>query len=121
MTRRSERGSAAVLATVLVGVLAVVAVLLAVVGGAVADQRRVESAADLGALAGAAAVQRGQDGCSAAARIVTRNRARLTACSVAGQVVAVRVVRGTRRVVGHRFTVSSRARAGPEGLGAEDP
>ena len=41
------------LATVLIGVLALVATLVAVVGGAVVVQRRVQSAADLGALAGA--------------------------------------------------------------------
>jgi secretion/DNA translocation related TadE-like protein len=103
-----------VLATLVVGVLAFVALLTAVVGGAVADKRRVEAAADLGALAGASAVQRGDDGCGAAAAVVTRNRSRLVGCSVAGGlVVSVRTARDTRRVLGLRLTLTSRARAGP--------
>jgi secretion/DNA translocation related TadE-like protein len=108
-----ERGSAAVLATVLVGVLAVVATLVAVVGGAVVDQRRVESAADLGALAGAVAAQRGEDGCTAAGSMVAENRARVTACTSTAGIVTVQAARGTRPVLGLRFTVTSRARAGP--------
>jgi secretion/DNA translocation related TadE-like protein len=110
---QAEDGSASVLATLVVGVLAFVALLTAVVGGAVADKRRVEAAADLGALAGASAVQRGDDGCGAAAAIVARNRSRLVGCSVAGLVVSVRAARDTSRVLGLRLTLSSRARAGP--------
>lgn len=110
-----QRGSTAVLATVLVGVLMTVAMLVAVVGGAVADQRRVESAADLGALAGASAAQRGADGCAVAGSMVARNRARLAACSATGSVVTVRAARETRPVLGLRFTVTARARAGPAG------
>jgi secretion/DNA translocation related TadE-like protein len=112
---RSELGSAAVLGTVLVGALATVAVLVAALGGAVADQRRVESAADLGALAGASAAQRGDDPCAAAGSTVARNRARLTACRVAGEVVTLRAARSSRPVLGLRFTLTSTARAGPAG------
>jgi secretion/DNA translocation related TadE-like protein len=102
-----------VLAVVLVGVLAVAALLVALVGGAVTDQRRVESAADLGALAGASAAQRGRDGCAAAVAMVARNEARLTSCSATGGTVTVRAARGTRLLLGLRFTLTSRARAGP--------
>jgi secretion/DNA translocation related TadE-like protein len=108
-----QRGTTTVLATVLVGVLAVLAVLVALVGEAVTDQRRVESAADLAALAGAAAAQRGQDGCAAARVMVARNRARLAACSVLGSTVTLQAARRTRPVLGLRFTLTSRARAGP--------
>jgi secretion/DNA translocation related TadE-like protein len=108
-----QQGTATVLATALVGVLAVVATLVAVVGGAVTDQRRVESAADLGALAGASAAQRGEDGCAAADAMVSRNQARLTGCSSLGGTVTVHAARGTRPLLGLRFTVTSRARAGP--------
>lgn len=101
------------LATVLVGALAMVTLMVAVVGGAVADQRRVESAADLGALAGASAAQRGQDGCAAARSVVARNRSRLVACAVAGDVVTVRAARATRPLLGLRFTLTSTARGGP--------
>lgn len=109
------RGSAAVLATVLIGLLATVSVLVAVVGGAITDQRRVESAVDLGALAGASAAQRGEDGCTAAGAMVGQNRARVIACSETAGIVTVRAARGTRPVLGLRFTVTSRARAGPAG------
>jgi secretion/DNA translocation related TadE-like protein len=113
----SQRGSATVLGTVLVGVLATVTVLVVVVGAAVVDQRRVQAAADLGALAGAAAVQRGEDGCPAVAALVRRNGARLTACVVQGQEVLVRTSRRTALLLGHRFTVTSAARAGPQRAG----
>jgi secretion/DNA translocation related TadE-like protein len=115
---RRQDGSASVLATVVVGVLAFAALLTAVVGGAVADKRRVEVAADLGALAGASAVQRGDDGCGAAAAIVARNRSRLAGCSIEGLVVSVRTSRDTRRVLGLHLTVTSRARAGPADAGS---
>jgi len=111
--RAGQRGTSTVLATVLVGVLAVVATLVAWVGGAVTDQRRVESAADLGALAGASAARRGEDGCTAAGAMVARNRARMVWCSGTGSTVTVQAARGTRPVLGLRFTVTSRARAGP--------
>ncbi|HYO39040.1 MAG TPA: Rv3654c family TadE-like protein [Nocardioidaceae bacterium] len=115
--RRGQRGSAAVLATVLLGVLACSAVLVAAFGGAVVAQRRVEAAADLGALAGASAALRGEPGCTAAASIASANDARVLACTVSGEIVELRVVRETRRVLGLRFTVTSRARAGPVGGG----
>lgn len=117
MRQADERGSAAVLGTVLVGVLVVVAVLVAVLGGAVADQRRVASAADLGALSGAAALQQGSDACAAARSLVRRNGARLTRCATAGAVVTVRAARSTQPVLGRRFVVTSTARAGPVGAG----
>jgi secretion/DNA translocation related TadE-like protein len=106
-----------VLATVLIGVLATAAVLVAAFGGAVVDQRRVEAAADLGALAGATAVQRGEPGCAAAASVASANGARVLACVVNREIVEVQVARDTRRVLGLGFTVTSRARAGPATAG----
>ena len=119
--RRTERGSAAVLAVVILGVLTTVGVLLSVVGGAVVAQRRVESAADLGALAGASAAQRGDDACAAARSVAAANQARVTACSVGGATgdeVTVRTERRTQGLLGLSFRVSSRARAGPATLTA---
>jgi secretion/DNA translocation related TadE-like protein len=113
----SQTGSAAVTGTVMVAVLAVVAVFVAAVGGAVADQRRVEAAADLGALAAAAAVQMGRPACAAAGTVVRRNGARLGSCVGSGEVVTVRALRDTRPLLGRTFQVSSTARAGPVGLG----
>ena len=109
-----ERGSASVLAVVLVGALSVAAVLVAAVGAVVADQRRVASAADLAALAGAAAVQSGRDGCASAGAVAHRNAARLASCVVTGQVVLVRThAADTAPLLGRRLTVRSAARAGP--------
>ena len=108
-----ERGSASVLVTVLFGVLVTVTAMVAVVGGAVTDQRRLEAAADLGALAGASAAQRGADACAAAGSVTADNGARVTACSIVGDVVTVRAVRVTQRMIGLRFTLTATARAGP--------
>ena len=102
------------LATVLIAVLAAVTALVAVVGGAVIDQRRVEAAADLGALAGASAARRGEAACAAAGTVVHRNGARVTSCAVAGDIVTLRAARDTHPLLGRRFTVTSRARAGPD-------
>jgi secretion/DNA translocation related TadE-like protein len=114
MSRRAaERGSATVLGVGVVGVLAAVMVLVAVLAGAVADQRRVESAADLGALAGAAAVQQGRPACASARDVVSRNGATLTSCTVAGEAVEVSARRRTQPLLGHRFEAASTARAGP--------
>ena len=119
-----ERGSASVLAVVLVGALSVAAVLVAAVGAVVADQRRVASAADLAARAGAAAGAGGGAGGAGGgggaprhpaprAAVGRRNAARLTSCVVTGQVVTVRTARQTRPLLGRRLTVRSAARAGP--------
>lgn len=113
---RRERGSASVLATVLAGALLAATALLSAVGAGIADQRRAAAAADLSALAGASAVQRGEPGCAAARSVAARNHARVTSCSVVGEVVTVRTARPARRVLGVTFTVRSRARAGPSDL-----
>ena len=111
-----ERGSAAVIATVLMGALAMVSVFVAALGGVIADQRRVASAADLAALAAAGALQRGADPCAAADSIANRNGGHLGGCRVFGQVVAVEVMREARVVLGSKVRVSAEARAGPVGL-----
>jgi secretion/DNA translocation related TadE-like protein len=108
-----DRGSATVLGVGVVGLLATLMTLVAVLAGAVADQRRVESAADLGALAGATAVQQGRPACASARDVVDRNGASLTSCVVAGEVVEVTARRRTQPLLGRRFDASSTARAGP--------
>jgi hypothetical protein len=67
----------------------------------------------LGALAGAVAAQHGEDGCAAAGSMVVENSARVTSCTDADGVVSLQAARATRPVLGLRFTVTSRARAGP--------
>lgn len=113
LRRSSQRGSATVLALPLLGALTVTAVLLAFVGGALGTRRRVAAAADLAALAGAAAIQHGEDGCSAASSITARNGAVLDSCVVQGTHVLVRAHAETAPLLGRTLTVSARARAGP--------
>ena len=109
---RAESGSASVLAVVVVAVLTAAAVLVSAFGGVVADQRRVESAADLAALAAAGALQVGGDPCQAAGSSTARNGARLAECLVTGEEVTVRVTR-SRVVLGHSLELTGRARGGP--------
>jgi secretion/DNA translocation related TadE-like protein len=73
-------GSATVWAlAIAVAVLALTWAALLVVG-AIAARHRVESAADLAALAGAAALRDGGDGCGAATAIAVANGAAMTSC-----------------------------------------
>lgn len=113
MSRCGERGAAAVLVLPLVGLLTVLALLAAVVAGALVSVRRAQAAADLAALAGAVASGSGEDACGAAARVADRNRARLTSCLRAGLEVAVVVAVETPMPAGRSLQVTARARAGP--------
>lgn len=115
MTRRErdERGSGTALAMVAVLLLATCGLAGTVLGAVASVQRRVESAADLAALAGAAAVQRADDGCAAAARVARSNEARVLGCAVVGDEVEVRLARTLRLPVLHGVTLRARARAGP--------
>jgi secretion/DNA translocation related TadE-like protein len=88
-------------------------VLLAFVGGALTTRRRVATAADLAALAGAADLQDGGDGCSLAATIAARNGALVESCEVDGVRLLVTTTASTESFLGRRLTVSARARAGP--------
>jgi secretion/DNA translocation related TadE-like protein len=113
-----ERGLAAPVVVVLTGLLLVVSLLGASLGRLLVDQRRAASAADLAALAGATAVQRGLDGCGAAREAAARNQAELVACSVTGEQVVVRAaVRSSvpGGLLGRSRTVAveADARAGP--------
>jgi secretion/DNA translocation related TadE-like protein len=99
----------------MIGVLAPVSVVIAALGGAVVDQRRVASAADLSALAAASALQSGADACAAASAVARRNGARLDGCRRSGEVVRVKLVRAASPVLGMAVQVSAQARAGPVG------
>lgn len=113
MTCRDERGAATVFAVSLVAVLVLVALGCGVAVGAVAAQRRAQAAADLGALAGAQALQRGDDACAAAARTSGRNGAQLRGCTIEGFDVLVRVEAVAVPGLGDGLTLPARARAGP--------
>ncbi|HZJ05497.1 MAG TPA: Rv3654c family TadE-like protein [Nocardioidaceae bacterium] len=117
MTRRrrhlDERASAAVLGTVVIGLL----VTLTLVGGTIAallvGQRRAASGADLAALAGASALQQGRSGCAEASTLAEANRVRVVRCAVSGDVVTVDVSTEVASALGSAWTLRARARAGP--------
>jgi secretion/DNA translocation related TadE-like protein len=110
--RHDERGLATVAA---IGLLAVLVLVAAVcVGGTalVLAHRRAQVAADLAALAGASALQRGADPCAAAGTIAERQDARLARCVVDGADVVVET--GVRVVAAlGGAELPARARAGP--------
>jgi secretion/DNA translocation related TadE-like protein len=102
-----------VLVIAMAGVLLLLGAALAVVTAVVAAHRSAQGAADLAALAGARAQSLGQDGCAAAAAVAVDNRARLTACTTAGRVVAVEVEVTGPHWLGQRADLAARSRAGP--------
>lgn len=107
-----DRGSGTVLVLALVAVALVVAAMLGLLGSAQLGRGRAQTAADLGALAGASRLLAGGspgDPCPVAAEVVRRNGARLTSCTDEGAgVVTVRVV-----VRGAAGSATASARAGP--------
>jgi secretion/DNA translocation related TadE-like protein len=120
MRRRDQRGLAAPLVVTLTGLLMVLTLLGGGLGRLLVDQRRVSSAADLAALAGAAALQRGGSPCAAAQRTGQRNGAEIVSCTVTGEHVVVRAAAespGLSGVLGFtgRWSVEADARAGPVG------
>jgi secretion/DNA translocation related TadE-like protein len=104
-----------VLVAVFVVLLCAAALVLSVIGGLLVHQRRLESAADLAALAGAAAVQRGEDGCAAAGRVARRNGSRLAGCLIVQDRVEVTTAGRARLPFGAQARQQARARAGPAG------
>jgi len=96
----------------MMGLLVTVTVATSGVVGIVAAHRRAQSAADLAALAGAAALQGGGDPCQQAGTIAKRNGASLRRCLIDGWDVAVRVT-ATVRLPGDWMELDARGRAGP--------
>jgi secretion/DNA translocation related TadE-like protein len=115
--RADERGAGSVLALPLLGVVAVTALLLAHLAGALVAARRAAAAADLAALAGAEAWRRGADACGAAALVAARNHAALETCRVAVDDVLLTVRVDVPGVVGRAVRVTAQARAGPSSPG----
>lgn len=110
-TRGDQRGFATLASVALIGVL-LTATLAAVVGVTLfVDHRRLESAADLAALAGAAGIGAG-DACVQAGQTAAANGAELEACELLGRDVRVTVAL-TRTYAGMRATLRAQARAGP--------
>lgn len=122
-----ERGSASVLALVMVSVLVTVALVAGALGGLLAGQRRAAAAADLAALAGAEAAGPGGGAglgggaCEQADAIAAANQARLTSCAIDGPEVTVSVDVGVRLLAGVEVAVRGEARAGPSASGGPGP
>ena len=113
---RDERGSATAWTIPFVGVLALLTVLMAGVGGALVTVRRVQAAADLAALAGATAHAGGRPACAEVARVADRNGGQLESCAVLqGGDVRVVVSASFAGPWPQPLTVRGRARAGPAG------
>lgn len=110
-SRRSDSGGATVLVVAMAGVLMFVTLGLATAGGLVTAQRRAQSAADLTALAAAAAMD--LDACAEALRVAAANAAALDSCAVDGADVLVTVSVAGPTMPGRDLRVSAEARAGP--------
>jgi secretion/DNA translocation related TadE-like protein len=119
--RRSRRvdlddGSATVYAAFALVALTSLAVIMSGFTAIAAAKHRAAGAADLAALAGAQAFQRGADPCASAADLAARNGAVLADCSVAGRVVTVIARTDGPHLLGRAWTFESAARAGPATL-----
>lgn len=90
--RDPERGAATVFAAFGLLALLSLTVLAVQVGGAVVAGHRVQSAADLAALAAAGALADGGDACAAARDSARANGVRVGSCAVEEQTVLVRAL-----------------------------
>ncbi|UYP19348.1 flp pilus-assembly TadE/G-like family protein [Rhodococcus sp. Z13] len=115
MTSGDDRGSATVFGCAIAAALVALTVTAVHLGGAVVTRHRVQAAADLSALAVAAALDRGADAaCGSADPIVTRMRVRLRGCRIEGWDAVVEVAARTSPLFGGREAAAV-ARAGPAG------
>lgn len=110
---RGERGSASLLVVTMAGVLMLVAVAATVVVAMVRTHRMAQSAADLAALAGAEAAQRGGDGCAVAGEVAGANGARVLRCVSDASNTLLEVAITGPQWHGHVVELRARARAGP--------
>lgn len=111
-----ERGAGSVLIVILMAFLVMVATAAMVVAGWVGAQRKAQEAADLAALAGAAAYQSGAEPCEAAESAARNNGSELTACEFRGHaesfVIEVKVERSVDTLPGMPDFVTGEAAAG---------
>jgi secretion/DNA translocation related TadE-like protein len=111
--RRTEHGSATIWALGWMGVSAALAAVVTIGALVTARQHQVDGAADLAAIAAAAAIQRDAAPCPAARVAAAANQATLVACSADGQRVDVRTRAIAVLPFGLRVTLVGHARAGP--------
>lgn len=112
---RDERGTASLLVVSLIGVIVLLGMAASFMTAGAAAHRRAQAAADLAALAGAVALQRGQDPCSAAGSVAGGNEAAVAECRVEGEDVVVEVSVESPEFLDHSFSIHGEARAGPGG------
>ena len=110
---RGESGAATLLVVAMAGVLLLLGAALGVVQAMVVAHRQAQAAADLAALAGAAALARGEDGCLRAAAVASANGASATSCAPSGAEVLVTVTVSGPRWLGQAADLTASARAGP--------
>lgn len=111
-----DRGGATVLACVALAGLIVVTLLIGQLGAVVIVRHQVQSAADLGALAGAGALDQGADaGCAAAGELVRRTKFQMEGCVVTDWDAAITVIGKVPIGLFGERTVRAVARAGPIG------
>ncbi len=110
---REERGAASLLVVSFVALLLLIGCALGVVAAMVLAHRAAQSAADLAALAGASALQRGESGCAAAGSVAADNGSSVGVCSVDGEDVWVSVTVPGPRWLGQTSDLTAEARAGP--------
>jgi anti-sigma B factor antagonist len=117
--RPRDRGSASLWLAAVGLVLVAAGVAGSAVGVATVAHHQARTAADLGALAGAARVVEGTDAaCRSAAEIASANRARLVSCAVDGWEIVVTVEVAAHPLPALNRTASASARAGPVGVAA---
>ena len=114
----SERGSASVLMTGMMGVVVALSSTALVIAGYATGYHRARAAADLSALSGAAAFRQGYDACAQVRQTARQNGARVERCDLVGDaiafVVTVRVsVAARTRIPQLPRTVAAEAHAGP--------
>lgn len=110
---RDEWGAGTVLGLTMAAVVLFMAFAVAGATAVVTTHRVAQSAADLAALAGANALQQGEDPCGHAGKVARANRATLRSCAVEGWTVSVSVTTSGATVLGRRVEQAARGRAGP--------
>ncbi|WP_226437653.1 MULTISPECIES: Rv3654c family TadE-like protein [Rhodococcus] len=112
-TRGDDRGAASIVGCAVMAALTVVAALVVHAGSVVATRHRAQAAADLAALAVAAALDRGaMSACTRADAVAGRMRVRVVRCEIRGWDAVVETAAPTSPVFGGRDATAI-ARAGP--------
>lgn len=114
MRRAGDRGAASIFVLAVGLVLVAAGLAGAAVGAARVGRHEARTAADLGALAGAArAIEGHAAACAQAARLVAANDARLTSCRVDGLEIVVAAEVVVTPLPGLTRRATAAARAGP--------